>query len=341
VTMYDIYLFTGMRPLPVLANPAAIFPMFAQADMERFQERVRQKEPGFLLLDLDVRDIVKVFQWVRRGKAQGYILPAAYRHPRILQEEARSFAEAELAKLQMTQDSAQPTVSLQFTREEPVCWTFKDLNNRKVRLHVDKLDGHLWPRSDLRRVWNMYYFLGESAKGLRDPYIVPASSDNPDRTYDIHLAHGAEKLPVLNDLISNAPVLQELTLHHLLMQQNMSLLPVALSKEQALDLLYRLEKEGAWGCLLSAAYRHPQITKEQAASLAQREVTEHLAIQRPGDTLGSVKFFREMPCCWVYGVSSAQLAKEERTPDMIFINIDKLDGHIWSLEELERFSEEN
>lgn len=57
--------------------------------------------------------------------------------------------------------------------------------------------------------------------------------------------------------------------------------------------------------------------------------------------LGKVSFFREDPCCWTFGASSAQLIGEERIPGMIFASVDKLDGHIWTREELERFSEEN
>lgn len=338
--MYDIYLFSGIRVAPEIEDLEASLSASEQTiDLERFQECARQDAPHFLLLDLDAQDSIKVFRWLRRGKAQGYILPAAYRHPRISQEEAKLLAEAALGNSQGAYDPAQSETSLQFSREEPVCWTFRASNNRKIRLHIDKLDGHLWQSSDLRKVWSIYYFLGDVAKELRDPYIV-AVSQNSSQAYDLYLTHGADKLPALDDLLSTAPVLRESELQQKMVQQNVSLLPVALPKEQALELLYRLEKEGAWGCLLSVAYRHPQIAREQAALLAKSEITKRLG-QRPGDTLGPMGFFREDPCCWTFSASSAQLISEERSPGLIFASVDKLDGHIWTREELERFSEEN
>jgi hypothetical protein len=38
----------------------------------------------------------------------------------------------------------------------------------------------------------------------------------------------------------------------------------------------------------------------------------------------------------VFGAVSEQCMKEERLPGLVFANIDKLDGHIWTVEEFDR-----
>lgn len=342
--LYDIYLFTGVRTLPPTEKLLTAVPAFEEpAALELFQERIQQRNPAFLSLDLKARSVIAVFQYVRSGKATGYILPAAYRQPRISSEEAFPLVEAAMLSLKADLSPEQQTTSLKFAREEPVCWAFNLTYGQRTRVsvHIDKLDGHVWQKRDLRRVWEMPYFLGEVAHKLRVPCVVPATQDDPQQTYDIYLVRGAAKLPALDDLAEAAPVLQLPVLRQLLTQRNAHLLKVGLSRTNGLELLRRLEREGAWGSLLSSAYRHPRITMAQGLPLAERALAEQQVPQRPDDTLGALHFSREEPCCWTYGASSEQLASEERIPGMIFVSVDKLDGHIWSPAEFELFLGDN
>jgi hypothetical protein len=342
--MYDIYLLTGVHTLPPLEDLTGSVPAFkAPEALVRFEERIQQRTPHFLQLDLDAQSAIKVFQYLRTGKAPGCILPAAYRQPRVSLEMATPLAEAEITELKAAHYPEQPAVPVRFTREEPVCWTFNATYGRNARLYarIDKLDGHIWQQEDIGRIWEMPYFLGEAARQARVPYIVAAPQGDSQQMYDIYLVRSAAKFPAPEDLASIASGLQEPALQQLMTQGNMNLLKVALPRDKALELLDRLEREGAWGSLISSAYRHPRLTREQASPLAERAIIARQAAQRPGDTLGPVRFVSEEPCCWTFGASSAQLISEDLIPGMVFASIDKLDGHVWAQEELERLTEEN
>jgi hypothetical protein len=342
--MYDVYLFTGVRALPSLESLKNTIPAFEAKDMLAvFQERIQQRTPHFLHLDLSAENAIEVFQLLRTEKATGYILPATYRQPRISVEEATPLAAAALVELQAARSSDPPIVPLHFVREQPVCWTFNITysGNSRVYVHVDKLDGHIWQKQDLEHTWEISYFLGHRARKSHVPYSVPPFPDNLQQTYDIYLVRGATQLPALDDLIDTAPERQEPALQQQMTQRQMQLLQIALPAEKALGLLRRLEVEGAWGSLLSSAYRHPQISLEQAAPIAEEAILERQAAQRPADTLGPLRFFREEPCCWTFGAPSEQFIREGRIPGLVFASVDKLDGHVWKSEEFERFLGDN
>lgn len=342
--MYDIYLFTGVHMLPPHDELVHLVPVFNEPTaLEQFDERIQQRTPRFLQLNLAAQDILHVFQYVRKGKAVGYILPIAYREPQISLEKALPIAEKAIAEMKATHYPEQSAVAVQFAREQPAYWTFSANYGRNKRLyaHIDKLDGHLWSRSDVERIWDMSYFLGKIANSDRVPYVVPTSQSDPQQTYDIFLVRHTRTIPDLERLVATIPSLQDSGFLQRITQQNMTLLPMDLPEKGALELLRSLEEEGALGSLLASAYRQPKITLEQAAPIAEQAIVARQAKQRPDDTLGPVRFFREEPCCWTFGASSAQLIREECIPGMVFASVDKLDGHIWKEEEFTRFLAED
>jgi hypothetical protein len=59
-------------------------------------------------------------------------------------------------------------------------------------------------------------------------------------------------------------------------------------------------------------------------------------VEHSDDAIGSTFFRRETPVCWVFAAPSEKLMKEDRISGLIFAEVDKLDGHVWSPEEIYR-----
>jgi hypothetical protein len=59
-------------------------------------------------------------------------------------------------------------------------------------------------------------------------------------------------------------------------------------------------------------------------------------IENPEDRLGPIFFRGERPLYWVFAAMSEKLLNEERIPGLRFVHVDKLDGHVWTEEELYR-----
>lgn len=174
----------------------------------------------------------------------------------------------------------------------------------------------------------------------KDPSIVPTPQGDFDSTYDIYLTRGADQLPKLDNLLTEAPVLQEPDLPQRMLQHSTNVLKVALPENKAIELLQRLQAEGAKGSLLPSAYRQPRISAEQAVPIAEKAIAEIQAKRRPNDTPGTVRFLREQPTCWTFGAVSEQLIREGRIPGLFYASVDKLDGHIWKPEEFDRLAGE-
>ncbi len=58
-----------------------------------------------------------------------------------------------------------------------------------------------------------------------------------------------------------------------------------------------------------------------------------------GYEFGPVKFRRENERFWVFSAGSGQLFEEGYVPGAVYACIDKIDGHVWSLEEQERYAQ--
>ncbi len=85
--------------------------------------------------------------------------------------------------------------------------------------------------------------------------------------------------------------------------------------------------------------RHPTIN--DALAVAEREILGIIknAEELQGYEFGPVKFRRENERFWVFSAGSGQLFEEGYVPGAVYACIDKIDGHVWSLEEQERYAQ--
>jgi len=160
--------------------------------------------------------------------------------------------------------------------------------------------------------------------------------------YDIYLSMGCRELPVLEDLVTQIPMLADPALQQKILTgspHHPGFLGLDLPEELAQALFRRLKSKRAAGLWLLSAYRLPRVSKEQAAMLAEPAIAElkrkHFE-RYPDDTLSAVYFVGERPEVWVFGYTSEQLVAKNIIPGGPRVGVDKVDGHIWTREDFGR-----
>jgi hypothetical protein len=152
VNMYDLYLFMGCRTLPALDELLQTMPAVADPAV---QKRILQRSPGpgFLKLDLTHENATTLLRLLKSGKANGYLIPSAYRQPGITREQVEAIAARVIVDLHATHIPDHTLGPVHLVREEPVAWTFGAVSEEWVKegripgmlfASVDKLDGHVW-----------------------------------------------------------------------------------------------------------------------------------------------------------------------------------------------------
>jgi hypothetical protein len=83
------------------------------------------------------------------------------------------------------------------------------------------------------------------------------------------------------------------------------------------------------------------LTVKDAYAVAERAILEIIrnAEELQGYDFGPVKFRRENDRFWVFSAASEQLIEEGYVPGAVYACVDKVDGHIWSIEEQERYAQ--
>ncbi len=114
---------------------------------------------------------------------------------------------------------------------------------------------------------------------------------------------------------------------------NSGFLGLDLSANLAADLLELLNLAGGNGFVILSAYREPKLTIELAYPLAEKAIIEKQKKHFPNFKFESVKFFSEAAMWWEFGADSEEMIEQGHIPGGIRIRIDKLDGHVWTLEE--------
>jgi hypothetical protein len=157
---YDVYLFIGCRTLPELDDLIQKVPALADPTV---QKRILQRSPGpgFLSLDLTSDVATPLLKLLKSRQANGYVVLADYRRPRITPAQAASIARCAIAELHATRIPDHTLGPVHLVREEPVCWTYAAASEEWVKqgcipgmlfASIDKLDGHVWQPEEFERL---------------------------------------------------------------------------------------------------------------------------------------------------------------------------------------------
>ncbi len=160
---------------------------------------------------------------------------------------------------------------------------------------------------------------------------------NPATTpYDVYLLAGATALPDLGDLVFRFPLLGTASTQRLLLQRTEmpGYLGLDLPFTDAVALLARLRTQGAAGQVAPSAYRQPRISVDDALLLAQPVLMQREAGRFARYQFGPVMVWREDVRWWVIGAVSEQLLNEGHIPGGVSTAVDKIDGHIWTLDDM-------
>lgn len=158
---------------------------------------------------------------------------------------------------------------------------------------------------------------------------------SPDAS-DLYLTRGCATPPQLGELAAQVPALADPALRARLIQSAAApgFLGLNLPDPLARALLARLAQSGAAGQVVPAAYRLPRVSQQAAQAIAARDLPPRAAAAFPGYSFNPVRYWREGPRWWIFGIISDALVDQGYVPGGIIAYVDKLDGHIWQQDEL-------
>jgi hypothetical protein len=341
---YDIYLLRGCQRLPDFGDLVQEAPMLADPVLLARIFPYYKRHPGFLGLDLSYARAAEVLQALKVAKADGYRIDAIYRHePHISAEQAVALAKPALAELKAKRSNALSD-PLDLRGEIPVCcWAFwAEIEEGRtsgvlypgvLHVYVDKQDGHVWLPEEFERLYDD----GTKRK-------TGISRVESERTYDIYLSVGCQTLPDFGDLVQEAPMLADPALLARIFPYEYGRRPgflgFDLSYSRAAKVLQALKATKAGGYRVEAVYRRkPNITAEQAASIAKRAIAE-LKAKYSNVIFDPLKFIQEDLFYWEFGAAAPQWGEEGHIPGGLRAYVDKQDGHVWQLVEFDRLQEE-
>jgi hypothetical protein len=158
--------------------------------------------------------------------------------------------------------------------------------------------------------------------------------------FDIFLWTKSKSLPDISGLSLNSDlriIINDKTMRAL--EGHPRFLGLDLPVEIATDLLDRLESQGARGLVVEAKYREPRISKETAFSIAERDLLERQK-SYPTVEFDPLSFRREDVMWWEFCSVSPDWIEEGRIPGALLACVDKVDGHVWTKEDFEKFAGE-
>lgn len=159
---------------------------------------------------------------------------------------------------------------------------------------------------------------------------------NQAAQYDIYLALGCETPPDLGGLEGLVSALSDAAMRARLLKRSPGpgFLGLALDEQTARALFARLRAAGAHGEVLNAAYRQPRVTRDAARAIAERDLPTRAASAFPGYPFNAVTLRREEPRWYIFSMISPRLVSEFHVPGGVLAYVDKLDGHVWSRDEM-------
>ena len=152
--------------------------------------------------------------------------------------------------------------------------------------------------------------------------------------YDIHLSSGCHKQPDLTTLAAIIPMVAIPALQTDLQQLAPGFLGLNLSGDTAVELLEELTLTGGRGLVVPADYRQPNVTFEMAKAIASEALQKEQETRFPTVTFEALQYVSEDAMWWKFGAGSPEWIERALSAGAFYILVDKLDGHVWTEQEL-------
>lgn len=169
---YDLYLQTVCRAHPDLDDLLEVIPRLATADVQSKLKPVpfppkgvlrrHPPRPGFLGLSLPQAQAHELSRRLAIVRAQGEILPVAYRSPKVTRQQAQQIAERELYRVCQRDYPGYTFEPVRPWKEEVRTWVFYTASKQMQEeqgvgfgtggpmVSVDKVDGHIWQNEEIQ-----------------------------------------------------------------------------------------------------------------------------------------------------------------------------------------------
>ncbi|MBX7222701.1 MAG: hypothetical protein K1Y36_22325 [Blastocatellia bacterium] len=166
----------------------------------------------------------------------------------------------------------------------------------------------------------------------RDPQ--PPEEKYVTASYDIYVSDECEEIPDWGNWAEKIPMLCHPEFQARLKKSGLRFLGLNLPLSQALELLQFIKKYTKWGLAIPAQYREPKISRAEADRIGTVEL-QRIQQTKPDRVYGPIGFDGESHMWWTYYSLLPEL--KNLYPNAIFTYVDKIDGHIWTSEEMESF----
>ena len=151
---------------------------------------------------------------------------------------------------------------------------------------------------------------------------APTTTDG----YDIYMLRACTRLPSVP--AEYGPVPQQVV------RRPPEVLHLGLPLADAQRYLKALMGAGGSGRLAPIRYRHPGISPQQGLARAQAEFEQR---RTPGQDYDPIVFLHDEGVWWLYCAPRREPYVDNRIPGHMYLYIDKLDGHLGSLQEREQW----
>jgi hypothetical protein len=98
-----------------------------------------------------------------------------------------------------------------------------------------------------------------------------------------------------------------------------------------------LREQGRRCILVQTRYRDPSVTIETAAPIADADLSRRAA-ERPSVSYEPAVLLREHPMFFTFIAVSPELREQGVIPGGLTSSVDKVDGHVWTLDEFDWFT---
>jgi hypothetical protein len=173
---------------------------------------------------------------------------------------------------------------------------------------------------------------------LFSPEMVGYGGSMPE-LFDIYLTTGCRFIPDLEDLSKMIVLLANPEWRARLVTEEPGFLGLNLPRDASLVLLERLKysETKALGMLVPIRYRDEKarVLTEAAQLIAEKEI-ERIKGENPNVKLEPLKFVRENMIWYTFASESIEWVHQGRIPGALFVSVDKLDGHVWHDDEVNK-----
>jgi hypothetical protein len=154
--------------------------------------------------------------------------------------------------------------------------------------------------------------------------------------YDIWLAQAINGETLLGDMIRTDPEGIPTEVYQRIQEKSLGFLGLNVPEVTARQILRTMGAHGARGLIVRSQYRVPIVARSQALVIADNFIQQDKRQRFPEYSLSQTEFLSEHAMWWKFWAYVKEFEEADLIPSGLFACVDKLDGHVWDPDSMER-----